>query len=163
VSTVSLRPAGPGDEEILHRVYASTRAGDFAGLPWSEAQLTALLRMQSGVQQRAWEAQYPRAERAVVLVDGAPAGRLYVDRSGGEIRLVDVALLPEHRGRGVGERLLRDLCAEADAAGRSIRLHVERRSPARRLYERLGFIETGGDEIRAAMQRSPSRPLQEVT
>ena len=64
----------------------------------------------------------PRATRTarfdVIEVDGAPAGRLYVDRRPGDLRIVDIALLPEFRGRGVGRRLLTDLQAQAAAEGR---------------------------------------------
>jgi ribosomal protein S18 acetylase RimI-like enzyme len=80
-------------------------------------------------------------ERAfdVVLVEGEPAGRLYVDRRDDEIRIVDIALLPEHRGHGIGTSLLGELLSEADAARKRVTIHVERLNPARRLYERLGF------------------------
>jgi ribosomal protein S18 acetylase RimI-like enzyme len=74
-----------------------------------------------------------------VVVDGEPAGRLYVDRGEGEIRIVDIALLPDHRGQGIGGSLLRDLLVEADAGGKSVTIHVERLNPALKLYERLGF------------------------
>jgi ribosomal protein S18 acetylase RimI-like enzyme len=75
----------------------------------------------------------------VVLIDREPAGRLYLNRGDSEIRIVDIALLPEHRGKGVGSALLRDLLAEADAHGKRVTIHVERMNPALRLYERLGF------------------------
>ena len=52
---------------------------------------------------------------------------------------MDIALLPEHRGAGIGSAVLRGLLAEAAAAGKPVRIHVERLNPARRLYERLGF------------------------
>jgi ribosomal protein S18 acetylase RimI-like enzyme len=90
--------------------------------------------------QRAWYGEhYADASFDVVLVDGEPAGRLYVHRGEREIRIVDIALLPEHRGGGVGTSLLRSLIAEADEAGKSLTIHVERLNPALRLYERLGF------------------------
>jgi ribosomal protein S18 acetylase RimI-like enzyme len=155
MSTVALRPARPEDDDFLLRVYGSTRAEELAPLGWSEAQLAAFLHMQHTMQRRSWEQQHPRAERAVVLVDGAPAGRLYVDRSGDSIVLVDIALLPEHRGAGVGERLLRDLLAESDASKRPIVLHVARESRAKKLYERLGFTPTGEDAYRCRMARVP--------
>ena len=53
--------------------------------------------------------------------------------------MIDIALLPDHRGRGIGARLLRDVLHEATAAGLPVRLSVERSNPARSLYERLGF------------------------
>ena len=79
-------------------------------------------------------------------MDGQPAGRLYVSREEDDIRIVDVALLPEYCNRGIGTTLLRGLQSEAAAAGkplatagRLLRIHVERFNPALRLYERLGF------------------------
>ena len=74
-----------------------------------------------------------------MLVDGEPAGRLYVARWKKELRIVDIALLPEHRGRGIGAELLRELLEEADAAGKPVTIHVERENPAMGLYQRLGF------------------------
>ena len=52
---------------------------------------------------------------------------------------VDIALLPRYCNRGIGTRLLRELQSEAAAAGKPLRIHVERVNPALRLYERLGF------------------------
>jgi ribosomal protein S18 acetylase RimI-like enzyme len=70
---------------------------------------------------------------------GRPAGRLYVARWERELRLVDVALLPEHRGSGLGTALVSRVLAEAADAGKPVTIHVERMNPAQRLYRRLGF------------------------
>ena len=72
-------------------------------------------------------------------MDGQPAGRLYIAREGDEIRIVDIALLRECCNRGIGTTLLRGLQSEAAAAGKPLRIHVERFNPALRFYERLGF------------------------
>lgn len=136
---VELRPVEPGDEELLFRVYASTRAEELAVVPWDEARKDAFLRAQFGAQDRWYREHYTRARYDVVLIDGEPAGRLYVHRGAEEIRIVDIAFLPEHRGSGAGTSLLRDLLAEADASGKRVTIHVERLNPALRLYERLGF------------------------
>ncbi len=72
-------------------------------------------------------------------VDGVPAGRLYVARWPGEIRVMDIALLPEFRGRGIGSRLLRAIIEEAESSRCAVSIHVERMNPALSLYERLGF------------------------
>jgi ribosomal protein S18 acetylase RimI-like enzyme len=134
-----LRQAEPGDREFLYRVYASTRAEELAVVPWDDSEKDAFLRAQFDAQDRWYREHYAGASFDVVLIDGEPAGRLYVYRSAAEIRIVDIALLPERRGRGVGTALLRDLLAEADAAGKRVTIHVERFNPALRLYERLGF------------------------
>ena len=136
---VELRAAGPQDAELLFRVYASTRAEELSVVPWDEAQKEAFLRAQFDAQDRWYREHYDRASFDVVLIGGEPGGRLYVHRGESEIRIVDIALLPEHRGGGVGTALLGDLLDEADAAGKSVTIHVERFNPALRLYERLGF------------------------
>lgn len=120
-------------------MYASTRAEELSVVPWDDAQKDAFLRAQFDAQDAWWHENYAEASFDVIVVDGEPAGRLYVHRGTSEIRIVDIALLPEHRGDGVGTRLLEDLLAEGDASGKSVTIHVERMNPALRLYERLGF------------------------
>jgi ribosomal protein S18 acetylase RimI-like enzyme len=140
---VRLRPVAAGDEEHLYRVYASTREEELAPLGWAEDQREAFLRMQFTAQDRYYRAQFPDADYQVVLAGERAAGRLYVDRRPDEIRVLDIALLPEHRGGGIGSALLRDLFAEARTRGTPVRLHVERSNPALRLYRRLGFEPIG--------------------
>jgi ribosomal protein S18 acetylase RimI-like enzyme len=108
-------------------------------VPWDDAQKDTFLRMQFDAQDVWYRENYLGATFDVVEVDGEPAGRLYVHRGENEIRIVDIALLPEYRESGTGTSLLGDLLAEADAAGKSVTIHVERLNPALRLYERLGF------------------------
>ncbi len=90
-----------------------------------------------------------------MLVDGRPAGRLYVDRTAARIQIVDIALLPEHRDAGVGGRLLRQLLAEAAESGLPVSLHVTTHNPAQRLYARLGFVPLAGDEVYLEMVKLP--------
>ncbi|HEX4607327.1 MAG TPA: N-acetyltransferase [Urbifossiella sp.] len=149
---VALRPAGPADAEFLYRVFASTRAEELAPLGWPPEQVEAFLRMQFRAQDTDYHANCPDAAFDVILCGGEPAGRLYVDHRPGEVRIVDIALLPAFRRAGVGTFLLTQLLAEAAAAGRSVTIHVEAFNPARRLYERLGFIQTGSTGIYHLME-----------
>ena len=91
----------------------------------------------------------------MILAGGEPAGRLYVARWEDEIRIVDIALLPEYRGRGLGTTLLEGLIEEAEAAGKPLSIHVEMNNPARPLYDRLGFEEAGEFGVYVLMRRSP--------
>jgi GNAT superfamily N-acetyltransferase len=136
---LQLRPAGPEDAEFLFTVYASTRAEELAQTSWSEAEKASFLRSQFDAQHRCYRESYAGASFDVILVEGRPAGRLYVERGTEEIRVIDVALLPEFRGQGVGGRLLANLIREAAERGLPVRIHVERFNPALRFYERLGF------------------------
>jgi ribosomal protein S18 acetylase RimI-like enzyme len=137
-------------------VYASTRAEELAVVPWDDAQKAAFLRTQFDAQDAWYRENYAQASFDVILVDGEPAGRLYLHRGASEIRIVDIALLPEHRGGGIGTSLLRDLCAEAEALGKSLTIHVERENPALRLYERLGFAVAEDKGVYLFLERLPA-------
>jgi ribosomal protein S18 acetylase RimI-like enzyme len=126
-------------------------------VPWDDAQKDAFLRQQFEAQDAWWRENYAQASFDVVVVDGEPAGRLYVHRGESEIRIVDIALLPEYRGREIGTGLLGDLLAEADAAGKSVTIHVERLNPALVLYERLGFALAEDKGVYLFLER-PARP-----
>ena len=125
-------------------------------MPWDKKQKDAFLRAQFDAQDRWYRENYIGASFDVVLVDGERAGRLYLNRGDSEIRIVDIALLPEHRGNGVGSALLRDLLAEADAAGKRVTIHVERLNPALRLYERLGFSVAEDKGVYLFLERPPA-------
>ena len=137
--SVALRPAEPGDRDLLFRVYASTREEELAPVPWPPEAKEAFLRQQFDAQDTWWRTHYAGASFEVVLVDGRDAGRLYLWEGPSEVRIVDVALLPEARRGGIGTRLLEDVKARASAAGKAVTIHVERMNPALGLYERLGF------------------------
>lgn len=134
-----LRPVTPDDRDFLLRLYASTREEELAQVEWPSGQKAAFLEQQFTAQDIHYRENYPGAALDVIEVDGAAAGRLYVARWPREIRIMDIALLPEFRGRGIGGALLRELCAEADRGECTLSIHVERMNPALRLYRRLGF------------------------
>jgi ribosomal protein S18 acetylase RimI-like enzyme len=154
-NAITLRPIHPGDEPFLYGVYASTREEELAPLPWDSAQKEAFLRMQFTAQQRFYQEQFPSAAFDVILRGDLPIGRLYVERRPDEIRVVDIALLPEYRRAGVGSVLMGQLLAEADAGGKPVRIHVEQYNPALRFYERLGFTVVGNTGVYYLMERQP--------
>lgn len=152
---LALRPAEAADEEFLQSVYASTRADEMALVDWTGEQKAAFVQMQFRAQRQYYLSQYPHAEYYIVETDGNRIGRMIVDRSLDPILLMDIALLPEHRGRGAGTALIHELLDEADRAGRTIQLHVESFNPAMRLYTRLGFVRTGESGFYLEMTRQP--------
>ncbi|MEA2883890.1 MAG: hypothetical protein QOH32_3146 [Bradyrhizobium sp.] len=137
---LTFRPATDADLPLLARVYASTRAEELAPLPLSEAQKAAFLEAQFQLQHAHYRKYYPKADWLVIARDGVDIGRLYIERWPTQHRIIDIALLPEYRGAGAGEALLRDLMDEAASAGKAVSIHVEKQNPAMRLYRRLGFV-----------------------
>jgi ribosomal protein S18 acetylase RimI-like enzyme len=156
MAAVACRPVLPADEPFLRRVYASTRERELAAVEWSDEQKAAFVDMQFDAQARYYEDVYTGASYQVIEVDGVPAGRLYLWVGASEIRIVDITLLPEHRGRGVGSGLLRGLVEQGRASGNPVSIHVEFQNPARGLYERLGFVEAGQRGIYTLMEWRPS-------
>ena len=127
------------DELFLLRVYGSSRAEEMARVPWSEEQKQAFLRMQFTAQRDHYAAGYPQAKHDVIYAGEKPVGRIYVERNAKRIHILDVTVLPEYRGQGVGTALLRRLMDEAGASGKAVTIHVEVFNPSLRLFERLGF------------------------
>lgn len=136
---VQLRLANDEDVEFLRILYASTREEELAVTDWDETQKREFCRMQFEAQAAHYREHYPAAEYWVIECEGNRAGRLYVNRGEREIRIMDLALLPEWRGKGIGTLLLRNLQDEAAGEGMRLSIHVEKFNPALRLYERLGF------------------------
>ena len=150
-----LRPAGSGDAELLYRIYASTREDELAVVPWQAAQKEAFLRMQFAAQDRYYHATFPAASYDLIVSGEEVLGRLYVDRGEPAWLVLDIALLPEHRGRGIGARLLSDVLAEARAAAKPVQIHVERFNPAQRLYDRLGFRQIADEGVYLRLEWNP--------
>jgi len=152
------RPATEVDTETLFRVYASTRIEELAVTGWTEEQLGIFLNMQFRLQQAQYMHNYPGASFDVVLLGGKPAGRLYVQRTDRDMRIIDITLLPESRRRGIGGLILRGLIEEAEAKGLTMSLHVEMSNPIRTFYERLGFRAKDMKGIYYSMERRSNRP-----
>ena len=154
---VELRPVEPADEEFLLDVYASTRADEMALVDWPDEIKRAFLRSQLTAQRADYESRFPDADYRVILVEGARAGRLWVARTAEQIRLLDIALLPEFQRRGVGERLLLGLIEESERAGLPLRHMVfQSNADGMRFYERLGFVRGGTAGAYVEMERAPS-------
>ena len=152
---LTVRPSVPEDRSFLLEVYASTRVDELAPVPWGVAEKRAFIAQQFEAQDRAYRAAYPDGRFLVVEDRGNRIGRLYLATLSDELRVVDVALLPEHRGRGVGSALISAVIAEAESAGLAVRLNVEPWNPARRLYLRLGFRPGPVTGIYERMERPP--------
>jgi GNAT superfamily N-acetyltransferase len=137
---LTFRPIADADHRLLARIYASTRKQELAATSMTELQKAAFLLLQFREQHAHFQKHYPQADRLVVMGGGNDIGRLYIERWPARHGIIDITLLPEYRGRGAGEVLLRDLTDEAAAAGKDVSILVEKTNPAMRLCRRLGFV-----------------------
>lgn len=139
---VTLRPAIPDDKAFLVGIYGSTREQELAMVPWTLEQRDAFIRFQYDAQLNHYQTEYPKAEHSVILVNGEPVGRLYIDRRETQIRILDITLLTSHRGKGIGTLIIRHVMQEAAASGKTVSINLDLFSFSQRLFERLGFKPT---------------------
>lgn len=140
-ATLKLRPVTLEDDPFLLSVYASTRADELAQVEWEPGQQEAFVKWQFEMQRREYDARFPDAEYDVIEIDGQPAGRIWIGRKDDEIRLLDIALLPEFQNRSAGTVLLTNLMDEARSTDKRLRHMVfVLNNNADRFYERLGFV-----------------------
>lgn len=159
--SINLRAINAKDENFLFAVYASTRADEMGMVDWDGNQKETFLRMQFKAQHLYYTQNYSGAQFQVILKEGRPIGRLYVHRRQDEIRIMDITILPEYRGWGIGSTLLSQILAEAAQDHLSVTIHVERFNPAMRFYERLGFCLAEERGVYLFMKWSPSTVKQE--
>ena len=143
---IRYRPATSDDVSFLRYLYGTTREEELQIVQWTAEEKAAFLDMQFTAQKSHYEEFYPRCEFLVIELEGERIGRLYIDRGESDIEIVDIALLPAQRGRGIGRMLLEEILEEGRATGMRVGIYVEHFNPARHLYDRLGFrhVDTNG-------------------
>jgi ribosomal protein S18 acetylase RimI-like enzyme len=153
---LTFRRITEADLPFLARVYASTRAEELAIVTtMTEVQKAGFLEAQFHLQHAHYQKYYPEADWLVTMRAGEDIGRLYIERWPSQHRIIDIAFLPEHRGKGAGEALLRDLMDEAASVGKDVSIHVEKYNPAMRLYRRLGFVTEEDKGVYDLMRWTP--------
>ena len=137
---VRFRPMTDADLPFLRTLYASTRQEELAQTGWPQEQIDAFLLQQFEAQHAYYAEHFSSAAFDLILGESdEEIGRLYLDERDKEFRVIDIALLPAWRGRGIGGQIMQNVINTAFAAGKAVRIHVEQFNPAMHLYHRLGF------------------------
>jgi ribosomal protein S18 acetylase RimI-like enzyme len=139
-----LRPERDDDEAFRFRLFCAARQPEFARLLAPDV-LEPIMRQQFHAQTVSYRARFPRARGDIIELGGKPIGRIMVDRGDKVLHIVDQAITPELRNRGIGTAVMRTLMQEARRTSRAVRLGLAAANgQALRLYRRLGFapIET---------------------
>jgi ribosomal protein S18 acetylase RimI-like enzyme len=157
----ALRPEVEADAPFRLALFRASRGPGWDQIPLPADMLTRIMEQQFHAQTQGYRAAYPQARLEIVTVDAAPVGRLATDRGAGAVHLIDIALIPERRGQGIGGAILRALIDEAAAAGTPLILQVARDNlAAQRLYHRQGFVMTEANDTHLTLRRAapPSTP-----
>jgi len=150
-----LRRETDADIPFLARLYATTREAELAQAPWEPLSKLAFVLNQFDAQRRHYRSYYPDTAFDVIEQDGVPVGRLYLEPRSDSYHIIDIALMPEMRGQGLGTELLEALLAHAGALGKGVGISVETFNPALRLYRRLGFAHLSDEGIYLTMEWRP--------
>lgn len=145
------------DFPFLKKVYRSTRENELSMTDWSEEQKSGFIDFQFNAQHAYYMNVYKDAEFQIIESGSTGIGRLYLWETEHQIRIVDIAILPEHRGKGIGSKILSDLIRQSELSGKKLNIHVEHFNPALRLYERLGFKKTDDTGVYLFMERTPAK------
>lgn len=136
---IRLRPVTDKDLTFIETVYRSTREKQLGLDNWPELQREAFFRMQSIAQDAEYKRSFPNAAFEIIEYNKKAAGRLYTGETAREIRLIDISLLPDFRGKGLGTKILKGLIKRAHDNRKLLTLHVEPDNLALQLYLKLGF------------------------
>ncbi len=154
---IEMRPVVmPDDENFLKRLYFSTREDEAVlwGLP--EAQTESLMDMQYRAQKMQYDMEYAGAKHEIILLDKTPIGRLMSIRNEKEVFGVDLAILSEHRSKGIGTLIINGLMREAKETGKTFNFSVVKtNAKAINLYRRLGVAFTGETVSHYIMEWKP--------
>ena len=151
-----LRPVADGDTDALLAVYADSRASELSAVPWPEVQKQSFVRFQYAAQVAHYRREYPDALHQAIVCDDRVVGRLYVDRRAAEIRILDVALLEDYRGIGIGGAVVRALQTEARSFRSTVSVHVDAVEPSVSVFEHLGFVCAEDNGVTRLMVWTPS-------
>lgn len=138
-----LRPVTANDRPFLFKVFCSTRPDILAATHLPENQRQSLLTIQFNAQDNDYKTRFPNADYGIIQFGNTLIGRLYVNRTNEEVHLIEITILPEHRGEGLGATLMKALIEEARLTERRVRLHVEKTNPVLKFYQQLGFVKIG--------------------
>ncbi|PPD42618.1 MAG: GNAT family N-acetyltransferase [Methylobacter sp.] len=155
LSDISLHPETAADDAFLRNLHASGRIAGLAVAPWTNGQKAAFIDQQFDLQRHHYRTYYPTADFLIVKLANQPVGRIYLHRGETAWLLIDIALLPECQGQGIGGLLLKNMLADAATLNKPVRLHVGQSNRAQELYLRLGFTVIEDEGIRCLMEWRP--------
>lgn len=91
---------------------------------------------------------YPDAELNIVMLNEEPVGRIYVYHGEKADRIIEIGLLAEYRGKGIGKKLIIEVIKNSKKAGKNVRLQVAWfNEKAYSFYKKVGFHIIENNEV----------------
>lgn len=154
---INFRNIQSNDFTFLKKVYRSTREEELDRTMWNEDEKSKFIDFQFNAQHSHYTNAYKGAGFNIIEWNNIKVGRLYLWETETQIRIMDIALLIEFRGKGIGTFILNDLIKKSEKVEKKLNIHVEYNNPALKLYERLGFKKTDDTGVYYFMERMPEK------
>lgn len=159
---ITFRKIEDKDQSFLKQVYLSTREEELQLVDWPESQKDQFIIQQFEAQHDYYQQVYPDATFDIINCDNISSGRLYIWESEKQIRIVDIALLPQFRNKGIGNLILNQLIEKSEASSKILSIHVECYNRALSLYKRLGFEQKDHTGVYFYMERQPQNVTRKM-
>ncbi len=142
------------DEPFLFALYSETRADELKLVTWDEERKDAFLRQQFQLQHRHYTSNYKNAFFQIINLNEKPIGRLYAAELDDEIRIIDITILTEFRGKNIGTGLIEEILRDADKKNKNVQIYLETNNQSARLFARLGFVAVADDGVYRLWRKS---------
>ena len=147
-------PVTHQDTPFLFALYTETRANELKFAPWDEEQKTAFLQQQFQLQHHHYTTNYQNACFQIIKSDEIPIGRLYVAELADEIRIIDITILTEFRGKRIGTGLIEEILHDANEKNKVVQIYLETINQSANLFARLGFVPVTDDGVYQLWRKS---------
>jgi ribosomal protein S18 acetylase RimI-like enzyme len=148
INGISLCPIEPKDNEFLLRVFKESRPDLNLINDISEEQRESIILEQFKMEKQQLEQIYPNAEFSIIKLNEEPIGRIYIYYGETTNRIVEIGLLEDYRGLGIGQRLMTTVIGNATKMKKNVRLQVAWfNQRAYKFYERIGFKVIENQEV----------------
>ena len=154
---ITTSPITQTNESFLFALYAETRAEELRLVPWDEEQKKAFLQQQFQLQHHHYTTNYKDASFQIIKLDEIPIGRLYVAELADEIRIIDITIQAEFRGKNIGTDLIKGVLCGANEKNKVVQIYLETNNQSANLFARLGFVPIADDGVYQLWQKSADR------
>lgn len=148
---VTYKKEDPTYADFVKRIFFQYKTNELVAHQWPKQMLIPILEAQFASQEISYNAQFPNAERLILMLRDKAIGRLLLDKSEA-YHIVNIIIDDEFQGKSIGTAVLKDIIEKAKNEKKQVTLKVHKNNPAFRLYKRLGFEVSGEDQIFYSMK-----------
>ena len=159
---VTKSPIAHQDEPFLFALYSETRANELNLVLWSDERKNAFLQQQFQLQHYHYTTNYTNAFLQIIKLDEIPIGRLYAAELDDEIRIIDITILTEFRGKRIGTGLIEEILRDANVKNKVVQIYLETTNQSANLFARLGFVPTASDGVYQLWQKSADSTINDA-